>query len=120
MLTKFKLFEKLNDKKRFWLLDLDIKSDDDTYRLASLMKIGCTDDEIEFMLNLFDGMEEMIYINLNSGVNSGVDEAGYMPGDKIGYDWYKDNGYEYMGEIIPTEEDIERAEIKLDADKYNL
>jgi hypothetical protein len=129
MIIKFKIFEGLDDEKKFWLLNIK----DELYTLASLKTIGATDDEIQWFSELslelnfrhphVDDNDKKIYINLRNRVHVKKvynDEYGYNHYNDSGYRWYINNGFKYMGEIIPTPESIEKVEIELNAKKYNL
>ena len=102
---------KTYSERKFWLINCK----NDAYFLASLRHIKCGKRQIDYFFSIYHRVnlvfpaEEYLYIS----------EMGYMPYTDTGYNWYITN-HEYMGEIIPTEEEIETAELEFNVSKYNL
>ena len=120
MITKLKIFEKISNKRKFWLLNIK----NEYYMLASLKTIKCTRDEINFftkIVALRNFGENKIYINRTTiDPDFGLDARGYNVYKKDSFEYYSENGYEYMGEIIPSPEELEKVKFEMDVKKYNL
>ena len=117
-----KKFENHEYIGEFWLIRTD-----KPYMELSLHKIGATQSEIErFNLSSTYKLHDKIYISMRYNFVNGVidglnnDNCGWMPGDANGDFFYIKNKFNYMGEVIITDEDIEEYSIKKNIEKYNL
>jgi hypothetical protein len=97
-------------KRRFWLINCK----DEAYFISSLYHIKIKKDAIKNFLEIRDYIikkynDEKYYMTI----------SGYMNFSE-GYYWYIESGLKFMGEIAPTQKEIELAELELATKKYNL
>jgi calcineurin-like phosphoesterase family protein len=95
----------------FWLINCK----DEIYFIASLYHINLDEEKIKDFLKKRD---QIILIDSNDD-KFYITTSGYMNFSE-GYFWYIEHDYEFMGEIVPTKEEIELAELRRDLNKYNL
>lgn len=99
----------IDHSKKFWLVRTD-----SPYLEISLNKMNKTKDEIiRFLNNKLIKHHEKIYIPIN-------DYEGSWNGPLTGGTSYKEEGFEYKGEMEVTSEEIEDWNIKNAVKKYNL
>ena len=122
-LKTYEFFNSYEEKENFWLI-----CENEVYFLASLHHIKVLEEDIESFLRrrevILSFKFEPAFPIQNFPVETQnkkfyVTLSGYMPFSK-GYDYYIKYGLKYMGEIIPTNEEIEDVEFKCNIKKYNL
>jgi len=106
MIIDFKLFENNNDKK-FWRVRVN------GYFTTSLYKIGMPIYRIKTYIYIMKGNARYIYVGCEN------DEWNYkIYHNTLGKNRYEEIGYEYMGDVEITEDDIKKYEY--DKEIYNL
>ena len=92
---------------------------------AIIWKLGENPNDHKILIDLFINenrkisKDEYVYLSINKQ-SSNFMRVGYMPGDRTGFEYYRNEKYNYCGVINVTPEDISNCEIYLDAKIYNL
>jgi len=111
MITKYKIFENLDDSKKFWKVKINDLE-------AALYKINVPYEDIEFYLDIFEMKKnEYAYI----APFFGGYKYSWNHYDKYGFiSFSKTNKLIYQGEIEITKQDIKDMKVKKNMQKYNL
>jgi len=113
MITNFKIFENDSDKK-YWKIKISRVENDSEFIDLQLYKIGMPDKNIK-------EYEFLHYHNEDAFIGYAANNPKY----KYSYtaandDFFDRNGFEYMGNVEITEEDVAEYEMRKNAKKYNI
>ena len=123
MITNFKIFEDIANKKGYYLVK------DDKFFNVRLYKIGMPIEVIKDFNKKFEFKNRenidvdclSYYIGCNVDYNNNVvwnySSTPYLSGRTSQYEFI---GYEYMGEVEINEDDILEYEMLINTKKYNL
>jgi len=112
MITNFKIFESNSDKK-YWRIKISKNEDDSEFIDVQLYKIGMSEKEIKEFAYLHNHFKD-VFVGYNSY------STYYYSYTGANDDFFDRNGYEYMGRVEITDEDIADYEMRKNTKKYNL